>query len=247
LREGAPRAVFVPPWSPADTELCRRLGIELAATGADDQWQLQRTGLGSLQLRSPAAHGPLVFALDLGHGALATRLRTARKDQPLPRALGLPRRATPPAVFDATAGLGRDALLLARLGCPIVAWERQPVLAALLADAAARLGFEHVQVHGGDATAALAALPDDRRPDAVYLDPMFAISGSSQVKKDMQICRLLAGPPTDTDALVAAAFRAARERVVVKRHPQHQPLRPQPSFTVNGERVRFDVYLIAQG
>ena len=59
----------------------------------------------------------------------------------------------------------------------------------------------------------------------------------------MQACRALAGPPTDTSALLAAARAAARDRVVVKRHPQHPPLADDVSFEVRGDRVRFDVYL----
>jgi hypothetical protein len=43
--------------------------------------------------------------------------------------------------------------------------------------------------------------------------------------------------------LFAAARAAARERVVVKRDAKAPPLAPGPSFAVDGERVRFDVYL----
>ena len=80
----------------------------------------------------------------------------------------------------------------------------------------------------------------------VYLDPMFAERGRAQVKKEMQICRMLAGPVADPAALFGAAAAVATERVVVKRHPHHEPLAVEPSFTVTGGRVRFDVYLTAR-
>ncbi len=65
----------------------------------------------------------------------------------------------------------------------------------------------------------------------------------AQVKKESQALRALAGPPTDTTALFAAAQAAALERVVCKRHPDAPPIGGKPSFAIEGERVRFDVYL----
>ena len=41
-------------------------------------------------------------------------------------------------MVDATAGLGRDAFVLASLGCTVTMLERHPVVAALLADGLAR-------------------------------------------------------------------------------------------------------------
>jgi 16S rRNA (guanine1516-N2)-methyltransferase len=240
----SPALVFARPSSAADEELCARFGIARAEGAGDEQWQLARTAAGALELRTPVRDGPLRIELDLQRGDLARRLATARREQPLPRAVGLHRRPAPPAVFDATAGLGRDALLLARLGCAVTACERQPALAALLLDAAVRSGLEpRLLVICGDAAAALAGLPAERRPAVVYLDPMFASAGRSQVKKEMQVCRLLAGDDGDPSPLLHRAFAAATDRVVVKRHPHLPPLRPSPSFTVDGERVRFDVYL----
>ena len=44
-----------------------------------------------------------------------------------------------PDVVDATAGLGRDAFVLASVGCRVRMLERNPVVAALLDDGRARL------------------------------------------------------------------------------------------------------------
>ena len=43
-----------------------------------------------------------------------------------------------PQVLDATAGLGKDAFVLASLGCQMTLIERQPLIAALLEDGLAR-------------------------------------------------------------------------------------------------------------
>lgn len=242
--------VWLPPWNDDDVASAARFGVSRAERATPSQWRVSRPFAGAaLALEAPASEPALRLELDLRAGSLARRLRSAQRDQPLPRAIGLHRRRAneaPPHVLDATAGLGRDALLLAQLGCPVIAIERIPVLALLLADAARRAGLqERLDVRRADAVDVLAATAADDRPDVVFLDPMFAVAGKAQVKKEMQACRALAGPPRDTDVLFARAFAAARQRIVVKRHPHDLPLRAAPSFTVEGERVRFDVYLVA--
>ncbi len=156
----------------------------------------------------------------------------------------MPRQKVPPTVVDATAGLCRDAMVLAHLGCQVTAIERLPALAMLAGNAIANAGLaDRLRILAADAVVWLRALPPDQAPAVVYLDPMFAEEGRAQVKKDMQVCRALAGPPDPPEALFAAARAVARERVVVKRHPNLPPLAEGVSFTVGGERVRFDVYL----
>lgn len=144
-------------------------------------------------------------------------------------------------VVDATAGLGRDALVLATLGCPVVALERIPALAFLLQCAADDCGDLALQVLCTEALAWLAAPP--QAPTVVYLDPMFEEHGKAQVKKEMQACRALSATADDPAQLLAAARAVATERVVVKRHPQLAPLADGVAHSVTGERVRFDVYL----
>jgi len=59
------------------------------------------------------------------------------KGQMIAKAVGLGG-GRPPSVLDATAGLGRDAFVLASLGCPLVMAERVPEVRALLADGLAQ-------------------------------------------------------------------------------------------------------------
>lgn len=238
-----PDAVFAAPCGEADALLCARYGVRVVDVAPEGAWTLQRTELGELELAAPANEEPLRVSLDLSRGDLARRLRTASKEQPLSRACGLHRRDAMPSVFDATAGLGRDALLLAKLGCTVTACERIGALCLLLAEAAARTSFaDRIEIVHADACAEL-----DRRGrdsfDVVLLDPMFPSQGSAQVKKEMQLCRRLAGAPDSTELLAMRALAAARDRLVVKRHPHEEPLCGTPSYTSFGERVRFDVHL----
>ena len=184
--------------------------------------------------------------LDITSGPLARRLRGMRSDEPLPRACGFHRRPGARTVVDATAGLCRDAMVLAQLGCQVTAVERVPALAFLAHDAIENSWLApRLQVIAADATGWLANLAAVDRPDVVCLDPMFEQAGGAQVKKGMQVCRALAGPPGGEAALLQVALRVARERVVVKRNPDAPPLAPGVSFAVDGKRIRFDVYLTA--
>lgn len=218
-------------------------GLRLAEREGMEGWQLSGT-VGRISIRSPRSEGGLHLDLESNRGPLAQRLRSARRDDALPRACGLQRRRSPLHVVDATAGLGRDALILAHLGCRVDAIERIPALAFLAHWTAAGCGLAaQLMVHVGEAGPWLAALPAEAAPDVVYLDPMFGEIGKAQVKKDMQVCRLLAGPPDDPVPLLAIARQVARERVVVKRHHGAPPLVDGVTFVVPGERIRFDVYV----
>ncbi|MBL8735324.1 MAG: class I SAM-dependent methyltransferase [Planctomycetes bacterium] len=200
-----------------------------------------------IQIRPRHLDAELTLDLDARSSGLLRRLRTARRTDPLARAFGLHRRQEALHLVDATAGLARDTLMLAQLGCRIDAVERVPALAFVAHLLARETGLDRlVTVHAGDAVAWLEGRDEDRRPDAVYLDPMFEEPGKAQVKKDMQVCRLLAGPADgDPARLLAVARAVARERVVVKRHHGAAPLGAGVAFEVPGERIRFDVYLTA--
>ncbi|MCA8973979.1 MAG: class I SAM-dependent methyltransferase [Planctomycetes bacterium] len=226
----------------AETEAARRFGIK-EATRDERRWQFVRAADG-LHLCSPNSEGPMRLAVCGAQSRLGRRLRSTRVSDPLPRALGVGRKKKNPNLVDATAGICRDAMTLATLGCEVVAIERVPALALFAFLAVADAGLQdRVRVILGDATEWLGEHATGI--DAVYLDPMFSVTGRAQVKKEMQACRALAGPDTDASSLLAVARTTATDRVVVKRHAHHEALARDVSFTVPGERIRFDVYLAA--
>ncbi|HEU4418798.1 MAG TPA: class I SAM-dependent methyltransferase [Planctomycetota bacterium] len=242
-RWNAAEVTLAGPAEARDLAQARRLGIAVTSLRDPNAWQLVRSK-GSLELRGPPPEA-IRLALDLRAGPMARRLRNSRRDEPLPRAIGLARRTAPPSVVDATAGLGRDAMVLCHLGCEVTALERIPALVMLVLDAIEHSALAaRLRVVATDAVPWLHGLTQEQRPAVVYLDPMFSESGSAQVKKDMQVCRALAGPPDDPLPLFHAARRAARERVVVKRHRDLEPIAEDVSFAVAGSRIRFDVYLV---
>ena len=157
-----------------------------------------------------------------------------------------------PSVIDATAGLGRDAFLLACKGYRVMAIERSPIVAALLEDGMRR-AMENPAVREtlddrlrfvtGDARVILRELPPAERPDVVYVDPMFpARAKAAMVKKESVALRAVVGADQDAAELLDAARVAARRRVVVKRMRHAPPIAPGVVRTYEGKSVRFDVY-----
>ena len=193
--------------------------------------------------------------VDFVEGALGHRLQYGGgRGQAIARAIGLKQGKTP-SVLDITAGLARDAWILASLGCRLTLVERSPVLAALIEDGISRAqhtagaasilasGFELVQQ---DSTSYMAALTATTRPDVIYMDPMYPErKKSALVKKDMQILQHLLGKDNNAEALLGAALDCARKRVVVKRPAHAETVNSiPPSTSISSKKTRYDIYVI---
>lgn len=197
--------------------------------------------------------------VDFCEGALAHRRKFGGgKGQMIAKAVGLNHGFTP-RVFDATAGLGGDAFVLANLGCHVTMAERSPVAYALLEDGLQR-ARQQAESRGDDhllavlarmellAEDSLVSLQRGEAPlaDVIYLDPMFPPrSKSAAVKKDMQAFHDLVGEDSDSAALLPLALAKAQYRVVVKRPRLASTLGGQmPSFSFAGKSSRFDIYVL---
>ncbi|MFZ5579156.1 MAG: class I SAM-dependent methyltransferase [Pseudomonadota bacterium] len=193
--------------------------------------------------------------VDFVEGALGYRQRQGfRKDELLAKAVGI-KSGWRPKVFDATAGLGRDAFMLASLGCDVTLCERHPVVHALLEDGLRRAAsapelapvLDRMHLLAFDALGYMDQWPEDGMVDVIFLDPMFPERGKSAlVKKPMRLFHALVGADEDADSLLDLALRHAGKRVVVKR-PLHSGVLAgrAPQVVYKGKAVRFDVYLAA--
>ncbi len=170
--------------------------------------------------------------------------RDAGKQQGLVRAVK-PRAGM--KIIDATAGWGRDAAVLASFGAHVLLLERNPVMAALLADALARqdarskevLRISLLQVEAIDY---LSSLTEADYPEVIYLDPMHPLrSKEALVKRELQALQQMIGPDQDISALLTVAQQKTK-RLVVMKWPQRLAALATPSRTVEGKTVRFDVY-----
>ena len=187
--------------------------------------------------------------IDFTTGAVAHRRQFGGgRGQALPRAIGMKGGKTP-YVIDATAGLGRDAFLLAALGARVTLIERSDQMHKLLAEALQRAAASDVSeiisrmtlIHG-DAKDLLPRLS----PEVVLVDPMHPPRGNSAlVKKEMRQIREIVGVDADADALMQVALGCARNRVVLK-WPQKADAMvglPKPSHQIMGKSTRYDVFM----
>ncbi|MEW8013795.1 MAG: class I SAM-dependent methyltransferase [Candidatus Sedimenticola endophacoides] len=242
-----------PALAPLLAPLAEELGVQVCAPGQSDARLLLVRGPGRLELRQGGRGAPGPVYVDFVSGRAAHRRRFGGgRGQPLARAAGLKGGATP-RVLDATAGLGRDAFVLATLGCEVELVERSVVVAALLADGLRRAAEDpevgviarRMRLVRGDAIEYLRHPTGGVAPDVVYLDPMYPERDKSAlVKKEMRLFRQLVGDDHDTDELLRAARARARARVVVKR-----PARvgfagaAEPAYSISSPNTRYDVYL----
>lgn len=173
------------------------------------------------------------------------------KQEALAKAVGV-KKKTLPTVLDATAGFGRDAFILASLGCRVHMIERSRVVAALLDDGIKRACEDNeigawvksrLSLSCQDSCQGFSALPFN--PDVVYLDPMFPEKRKTAlVKKEMQALQSLIGPDIDADCLLDIALKTALVRVAVKRPLAAGYLAGQkPQAVIKSGHYRFDLYL----
>jgi 16S rRNA (guanine1516-N2)-methyltransferase len=207
--------------------------------------------LGLANADYPKVHPVFV---DFLHGAAAhRRLHGGGAGQAVAKAIGLNKRKDL-TVLDATAGLGRDAFVMASLGAHVTLYERNNVVYEILKDGLDRMSLsadhEILDIHQRMSLENKSLIEIQSREsiqsgyDVVYLDPMFPERGkSAKVKKDMSMFHDVVGSDVDADSLLAPALELAKYRVVVKRSKSAPNLAGiKPTTTLVGKSSRFDLY-----
>ncbi|MES2674751.1 MAG: class I SAM-dependent methyltransferase [Pseudomonadota bacterium] len=223
----------------------------------------------ALQQTGRKAPGPI--RAEFTEGAVDHRRKFGGgKGQMIAKAVGV-KAGVYPRVLDATAGLGKDAFVLATLGCRIQMLERSPCVHALLESGLARARefaasedlqlkqiLARMELLNADSHEYLTQIADDDRPDVIYLDPMFPDrQKTADVKKEMAAFHHLVGKDEDADTLLEKALANAQYRVVVKR-PRKAPFIGAtssgsngivsggkiPSYQLEGKSSRFDIYTL---
>ncbi len=216
---------LAPSFAAVAGQWAQRLGLPQELAEAEFALQVGEAGL-QLQLLEAQAPGPV--RVDFVEGAAAHRRQFGGgSGQMIAKAVGI-QPGIRPRVLDATAGLGRDAFVLATLGCEVSLIERQPLIAALLEGNAIELMQQW----------------RDEPPQVIYLDPMFPHRDKSAlVKKEMRLFRPFVGDDLDAPALLSAALELASHRVVVKR-PRKAPAidGSKPGYCLEGKSSRYDIY-----
>lgn len=208
-----------------------------------------------VQLQQCGKKAPGPVWVDFVSGAVAHRRKFGGgSGQMIAKAVGI-KSGIRPTILDVTAGLGKDAFVLATLGCEVTMVERSPIVYALLADGLKRaeLNYEimdiiaSMQLHCANS---IEYLQQCEAPQVVYVDPMFPHSAkTASVKKEMLIFRDIVGDDVDAGQLLAQALETAQARVVVKR-PRKAPiievpgLALKPSYVLEGKSSRYDIYAL---
>ena len=188
---------------------------------------------------------------DFVGGAVQHRLRFGGgRGQDLPKAAGF-KPDINLHIIDATAGLGRDAFLLASLGATVTMIERSADMHALLHDGMARaldaggVTAEIINrmtlIHGD----AIQLLPE-LLPEIVLVDPMHPPRNKSAlVKVEMRQIRAIVGIDDDQTRLMQTALAHASRRVVLKWPSKAAPMVniPPASHQIVGKSVRYNVFM----
>ena len=180
------------------------------------------------------------------------RIQNATIKQPLAKAVGI-KPGIRPTVFDATAGLGGDAFVLATLGCDVTMFERNVIMAALLEDGLERtlhnrqtqdITKKHIRLVKASSLSSENNL--SQHYDTVYLDPMYPHDTKSALNKmNMRVIRSLVGDDEDSWKLMQIAKLKAKKRIVVKRPRLAPPLtEDRISYQMKMKSSRFDVYIV---
>ena len=217
-----------------------------------ERYQLIQTEV-RLELRDSLDSQIGAVYVDFVEGKAQHRLKFGGgKGQDIAKAVGL-NKYKHLSVVDATAGLGREAFVLASLGCQVTLLERSATVYALLADGLKRAAFEpsvaditqRMHLIQTDAMGWLQHLDATAKPDVIYLDPMFPErQKSALVQKEMRFLQAVVGDDADNESLLDLACTKAHKRIVVKR-PRLAPelAGKKPAFVISGAAVRYDVYL----
>jgi len=202
---------------------------------------------------NPKSSEPGDLIVDFVGGAVGHRFRFGGgRGQALPKAVGM-KGGVSPSIVDATAGLGRDAFLLASLGAEVTLIERSTQMHQLLED-----GIARAQAAGGDiadAIGRMTLLHGDAKdllpglsPDVVLVDPMHPPrKKSALVKSEMRLIREIVGTDKDSVELMRVALEFATKRVVLKWPLRADPMADivAPSHQITGKSTRYDVFMIS--
>ena len=204
-----------------------------------------------LSLQTLIDDNEISICVDFVSAEISHRLKQGHgRNQALAKAIGLNKRPNL-KIVDATAGLGRDAFILASLGCEVLMIERAIPIAELLLDGMlrgkesleTRVIIDRLALRVEDAINYLQAPTE--KPDVVYLDPMFPErKKTAKVKKEMQLLQRLHGVEQDNETFMNAALDCAKQRVVVKRPKGAEPFCGKPpTHVIETKKMRYDVYM----
>lgn len=186
--------------------------------------------------------------------SMLPRLKRANtKTELILKAVKLKKEKENTLIIDATAGMGEDSMILASFGYNVIMYEKDPVIAALLADAMKRAEvnpylsniIKRMTLVNKDSIEAMKN--SSRKADVVLLDPMFPERNKSAlIKKKFQLIHNLEAPCSNEEELLDAAFCAKPRKIVIKRPLKGSNLADRkPDYTIAGKAIRYDCFVLS--
>jgi len=250
--------------------------LKSAAKDLADKWQYELLSPSQIEVNEPEFYLQLTQSklqlvknnsksnplfIDFNAGTYRhRRLYGGGKNQLIAKAMGM-NKGYIPHVYDATAGLARDAFVLAGLGCEVTMIERTNLLAGLL-DNALQNGLNNPETHticskmhliNQDSIVYFSKLLAEQlkpvaehlKPEIIYLDPMYPEkNGTALVKKEMQFLQQVVGKDIDAKQLLDISIELAQYRVVVKRPKSAEYLgQLKPQLQLFEKKQRLDIYI----
>jgi 16S rRNA (guanine1516-N2)-methyltransferase len=228
--------------------LSQKLGLPLYSEGLETKFSFFLS-VGeniSLEVNEEGAPGPLF--IDYTSGAINFRRMSGK--QLLLKAVG----GAGKSVLDSTAGLGRDAFVLASLGCKVRALEKSTVLGELVLDALERCRKDQrlekivrrLEFSVGESSSFIKNI-SPLSYDALYIDPMFPESKKTALpKKEMLILQKFFAREPSGESDIKKIFDEGTKkfkRIVVKRPLNGPELASGVKVKFKGSSTRFDVYV----
>ena len=213
------------------TDKLKDISQFLKGTVAPSGWELELDEKGRLHLHTGEGRP---FSLE------SAKLHPPLRNQPFVKAIGF--KGKPLHILDVTAGWGKDAFLLAELGCHLVAIESHKLVFSFLKDFK-----EHTSTKGslefklGDSLSYLKSLSE--KPDVIYFDPLFSEDKKSLSQKSLRILQELTYQEQNkSEELFKACLKKAKNRIVVKRHKLQKSKEGNLLCTFFGRSICFDVF-----
>ena len=210
---------------------CKNLAQSLRKIKIPSHWNLEVNSTGHLLLHTGEGQPfSLVFS----------SLYPPLKNQPFIKAIGF--KSKPLDVLDVTAGWGKDAFLLAELGCSVLGLERHELVFAFLQQAQSQVETKGLlQFVLGDSLSYVKKII--KKPDVIYLDPFFTEEKKSLSRKSLRILQELALKEGESyEDLFQNCLKKAKKRIVVKRHKLQKSMPGNLLCTFFGRSVCFDVF-----
>ena len=181
------------------------------------------------------------FNFDPFTGKTGFRLQRYEQESLIKKALGNLKPGS--VIFDATAGLLRDSLILSNLGYRLISIEQSKILGTmLLVGLQANSDISRIDIYIGKAE----KYAQDHQFDAIYFDPMFQTDQSALRDKNHRIISEILdmeGISNDNQNTFDILRKCSYQKLIVKRPVKSPSFDNNINYQIKGKSIRYDVYV----